>query len=311
MSSQSRQRPKLSGLALHEERVAYLCISPWILGLLIFWIGPILASFFLSFTEWDIIAPYPTWVGLENYRNMLKDRQFWQSLQVTLKYTVMSVPLYMAAGLALSLLLNLKMRGMNVFRTILFIPAVLSGVAVAILWVSLLNPDVGAVNWTLRQIGVMKPPRWLDSPTWAVPAMVLVGLWGVGGGAIIYLSGLQNIPAQLYEAALVDGAGAWARFRHITWPMLTPTMLYVLLTSLIGAFQVFDVAWILGGSHGGVGGSLRFYLINLWNHGFRDGRMGYACALAWVLVVLASIIILAIFRTSGRWVYYEYEPEKA
>ena len=300
----------ISRLARYEERIAFLFITPWLIGLIVFWIGPVLASLVLSFTDWDIIAPAPTWVGLANYREMLNDRQFWQSLRVTFKYMVLSVPLYMAAGLGLSLLLNLKIPGMNVFRTILFIPAVLSGVAVAVLWVSLLNPDVGAVNWILRSIGMAKPPRWLDSPTWAVPALVLVGLWGVGGDAIIYLSGLQNIPAQLYEAAVVDGAGPWARFVHITWPMLTPTMLYVMLTSLIGAFQVFDVAWILGGSQGGVGGSLRFYLINLWNNGFRDGRMGYACALAWVLVMLASVVILAIFRSSGRWVYYEYEPDK-
>lgn len=306
----SRRRGKISRLALHEERTAYLFIAPWVIGLVIFWIGPILASLLLSFTEWDIVAPSPTWVGLSNYQEMLRDRQFWQSLRVTLKYTVMSVPLYMVAGFGLSLLLNLKIRGMNFFRTTLFVPVVLSGVAVAILWVSLLNPDVGAVNWLLRSIGIAKPPRWLDSPTWAVPALVLVGLWGVGGGAIIYLSGLQNVPAQLYEAARVDGAGPWQRFRHVTWPMLTPTLLYVLLTSLIGAFQVFDVAWILGGSQGGVGSSLRFYLINLWNNAFRDGRMGYACALAWVLVVLASIVILVIFHTSGRWVYYEYDPGK-
>jgi multiple sugar transport system permease protein len=261
-------------------------------------------------TEWYIIRE-PVWVGLQNYQEMFfHDRQFWQSIRVTLKYTLMSVPLYMAAGLGLSLLLNLKVKGINAFRTILFIPAVLSGVAVAILWVSLLNPDVGALNWILRGIGIANPPRWLGSPTWAVPAVVLIGLWGVGGGAIIYLAGLQNIPPQLYEAAIVDGANSWQRFWFITWPMITPTMLYVLLTSLIGSFQMFDVAWIMGGTQGGVGGSLRFYLINLWNQGFRDGRMGYASALAWVLVLMAAGIILAIFRTSGRWVYYEYEPDK-
>lgn len=303
-------RRKLGRMARSEERAAYMFLAPWLIGLLVFWIGPILASIVLSMTDWYIISS-PTWVGAGNYQEMFfKDNQFWQSIGVTLKYTVMSLPLYMFAGLGLSMLLNVKMRGMNVFRTILFIPAVLSGVAVAILWVSLLNPDVGAINWGLRAIGVAHPPRWLGSPTWAVPSMVIVGLWGVGGGAIIYLAGLQNIPPQLYEAALVDGAGPWQRFRYITWPMLTPTMLFVLLTSLIGSFQVFDVAWILGGSQGGVGGSLRFYLINLWNQGFRNGRMGYASALAWVLVLMAAGIIVIIFRTSSRWVYYEYEPDK-
>jgi len=303
-------RQILSRLARQEERAAYLFLAPWLIGLLVFWIGPILASVVLSMTEWYIISS-PTWVGLSNYQEMFfNDNQFWQSIGVTLKYTFMSLPVYMAAGLGLSMLLNLKLRGMNFFRTILFIPSVLSGVAVAILWVSLLNPDVGAVNWALRAIGIAHPPRWLGSPTWAVPAMVIVGLWGVGGDAIIYLAGLQNIPPQLYEAALVDGAGAWQRFRYITWPMITPTMLFVLLTGLIGSFQVFDVAYIMGGTHGGVGGSLRFYLINLWNQGFSNGRMGYASALAWILVILAAGIIVVIFRTSSRWVYYEYEPDK-
>ncbi len=297
-------------MARHEELVSYLFLAPWLIGLLVFWIGPIIASAVISLMEWYIIST-PHWVGISNYQEMFThDRQFAQSIGVTLKYTVMSLPLYLAAGLGLSLLLNLKIRGMNVFRTILFIPAVLSGVAVAILWVQLLNPDVGAINYVLRAIGIANPPRWLGSPTWAVPSMVIVGLWGVGGGAIIYLAGLQNIPPQLYEAALVDGAGPWQRFRYVTWPMLTPTMLFVLLTGLIGSFQVFDIAWILGGSRGGVGGSLRFYLINLWNEGFRAHRMGYASALAWVLVVMAAGIILVIFQTSGRWVYYEYEPEK-
>jgi multiple sugar transport system permease protein len=269
-----------------------------------------IASIVVSMTDWYIIKD-PVWVGLANYKEMFtKDRQFVNSLMVTLKYTAMSLPIYLLAGLGLSMLLNLKLPGMNFFRTVLFVPSVLSGVAVAILWVSLLNPDVGAVNYFLREIGIAHPPRWLGSPTWAIPSMVIVGLWGVGGGAIIYLSGLQNIPPQLYEAAKVDGAGPWQRFLNITWPMLTPTMLYVLLTSLIGAFQVFDVAYILGGTQGGVGGSLRFYLLYLWQQAFRNGRMGYASALAWVLVVLAAVVILVIFRTSSRWVYYETDPDK-
>jgi multiple sugar transport system permease protein len=219
--------------------------------------------------------------------------------------------LYIGAGLLLSLVLNLKIRGINVFRTILFLPAVLSGVAVAVLWVALLNPDVGALNELLRSIGIDDPPRWLDSPTWAVPSVVLVGMWGIGGGAIIYLAGLQNISAQLYEAALLDGAGAWQRFRYVTLPMITPTLLFVLLTSLIEAFQVFDLAYVLSrGGTQGIGDSLQFYLINLYNEAFVNSEYGYASALAWVLVLAAAAVILVIFRTSGRWVYYEYDPER-
>jgi multiple sugar transport system permease protein len=298
-------------MARKEQRAAYLFLSPWLIGLAAFWIVPIIASVALSLTEYNIITP-PRFIGLENYREMLfDDRTFWVSIRVTLKFMVLSVPLYLVCGLLLSLLLNLKVRGINLFRTIFFLPAVLSGVAVAVLWVALLNPDVGAVNEILQRLGMSDPPRWLDSPTWAVPSVVLVGLWGIGGGAIIYLSGLQNISAQLYEAALLDGAGPWQRFRYVTLPMLTPTLLFVLITGLIDAFQVFDLAYVLSrGGQQGLGDSLQFYLINLWNEAFQNGRYGYASALSWVMVLAAAAVILVIFRTSGRWVYYEYDPER-
>jgi multiple sugar transport system permease protein len=298
-------------MARREQRAAYLFLSPWLFGLAALWLIPIFASVWLSLTEYNIITP-PEFVGLENYREMLfNDRTFWLSIRVTLKFMVLSVPLYLVFGLLLSLLLNLKMRGINLFRTIMFLPSVLSGVAVAVLWVALLNPDVGAVNAVLRGLGIDDPPRWLDSPTWAVPSVVLIGLWGIGGGAIIYLSGLQNISAQLYEAALLDGAGPWQRFRYVTFPMLTPTLLFVLITGLIDAFQVFDLAYVLSrGGTQGIGDSLQFYLINLWNEAFQNGRYGYASALSWVLVLAAAAVILVIFRTSGRWVYYEYDPER-
>ena len=298
-------------MARKEQRAAYIFLSPWLIGLALFWVIPIIASVGLSMSEYNIITS-PQWIGLENYREMLfEDRTFWVSIRVTLKFMILSVPLYLVCGLLLSLLLNLKVRGINLFRTIMFLPAVLSGVAVAVLWVALLNPDVGAVNEILRSLGIDDPPRWLDSPTWAVPSVVLVGLWGIGGGAIIYLSGLQNISAQLYEAALLDGAGPWQRFRYVTLPMITPTLLFVLITGLIDAFQVFDLAYVLSrGGTQGIGDSLQFYLINLWNEAFQNGRYGYASALSWVLVLAAAAVILVIFRTSGRWVYYEYDPER-
>lgn len=293
-------------LSRREGRAGVLFASPWLLGAVLFLIGPIIASVLISLTNWNLLSS-PKLVGLENYREMLHNRNFWQSVKVTLFFTVLAVPLYQVVGLALALLLNLRVRGMYLFRTILFLPAVLSGVAVAVLWVSLLNPDLGVVNQVLRGIGIANPPRWLQSPSWAVPAVVLMGLWGVGGGAIIYLAGLQNIPPQLYQAARIDGAGPWQMFRHITLPLLTPTLLFTLLIGLIEAFQVFDTAFILGGSRGGTRGSLLFYVLNLWNEGFRNGRFGYASALAWVLVIAAAVVILLIFKTSGRWVYYESE----
>jgi multiple sugar transport system permease protein len=258
--------------------------------------------------EWSLVSP-PKWVGLGNYQKMVNDREFLISLKVTLRYLVLSVPVYLVTGFGLALLLNQKLRGMNVFRTVLYLPSLLAGVAVAVLWSMVLHPDLGILNQILRGIGIANPPRWLSSPDWAIPAVVLMGLWAVGGGAIIYLAGLQNIPPHLYEAAEIDGAGAWKKFRHVTLPMMTPTIFFVLITSLIGAFQVFDVAYILGGSSGGRGSSLLFYLLNLYNEGFRNGRFGYASALAWVLVILAAVVIVIIFRSSERWVYYETEGE--
>jgi multiple sugar transport system permease protein len=299
-------RQRRSRISRKENRAGYLFALPWLIGLVVFLIGPIVASVLLSFTNWNLISP-ARWVGLENYRDMIHSREFWQSIKVTLFYAALSVPLYLVLGLSLAILLNQRVRGMYMFRTILFLPTVLSGVAVAALWVSLLNPDLGVVNQVLRAIGIDDPPRWLLSPTWAVPAIVLMGLWGIGGGAIIYLAGLQNIPPALYQAARVDGASAWQTFRHITLPLLTPTLLFTLLIGLIEAFQVFDTAFVLGGSRGGTRGSLLFYVLNLWNEGFRNGRFGYASALAWVLVIVAAIVILLVFKTSSRWVYYESE----
>ncbi len=297
-------------MARQEERAAYLFLLPWLFGLFAFLLGPIIASVLLSMTNWNLITT-PRWVGLSNYHQMLfDDYEFWQAIRVTLKYIVLSVPLYLVAGLAVSLLLNLKLRGMNVFRTILYLPSVLSAVAVAVLWLTLLNPDLGAVNQILRSVGIANPPGWLNDPGWAVPSVVLMGLWGVGGGAIIYLAGLQNIGPHLYEAAAIDGAGAWKRFLHVTIPMLTPTLFFNLITGLIGAFQVFDVAYILGGPHGGTSDALLFYLLYLWNVGFSEGRFGYASALAWLLVILAAIVIVITFRTADRWVYYETDPTK-
>ncbi len=293
-------------MAKKEERAAFLFASPWLLGMILFVAGPILASVALSLTNWNLISS-PRFIGAVNYGDMIEDHNFWQSIRVTLTYTALAVPLYQVAGLALALLLNQRVRGMYLFRTILFLPSVLSGVAVAALWVSLLNPDLGVVNQVLRAVGVDDPPRWLSSPDWAVPAIVLMGLWGVGGSAIIYLAGLQNIPPALYNAARIDGAGTWQTFRTITLPLLTPTLLFTLLIGLIEAFQVFDTAFVLGGSRGGTRGSMLFYVLNIWNEGFRNGRFGYASALAWVLVLAAAAVIVLIFVTSSRWVYYESE----
>jgi len=308
LSSIERRQPRvkaaLSTLEKKEERAAYLFLLPWLIGLVFLMAGPIIASVFISLMKWNFVTP-PIWVGLGNYQRMFfDDPDFYRSMSVTLRYTLMSVPLYMVVGLALALLLNRKLRGMNFFRTILFMPSVIAGTAVAVLWSMLLNPDVGVVNQVLRFIGIANPPRWLSSNEWALPAYVLMGLWSIGGGVIIYLAGLQNIPPHLYEAAEIDGANSIQKFLFITLPMLTPTIFFTLITSLIGSFQVFDGAYVLNG-RGARRGALLFYLLHLYNEGFRGARFGYASAMAWVLVILAAVVIVITFRTSERWVYYE------
>ena len=301
---------KLGILERREERIAYLFLLPWLIGLVIFTIGPIIASLFISMTDWNLMNP-PQWIGFDNYQKMFSDPDFYNSLGVTLKYVLMSLPLYMVSGLAVAVLLNQRLRGMYVFRTILFMPSVIAGTAVAVLWSILLNPSVGAINQVLMSLGITDPPRWLASRDWAIPGVVLMGLWGIGGGVIIYLAGLQNIPPHLYEAATIDGANPVQKFRFVTLPMLTPTIFFQLITGLVAAFQVFDVAYVLSGQGTTRPKALNFYLLNVYNEGFRNGRFGYASALAWVLVIIGAAVVIITFRTSERWVYYEGESDKA
>jgi len=283
----------------------WLFLSPWIVGFVAFTAIPGLLSIGMSFTNWNLRFD-PQFVGLDNYSEMLTDDyRFWSSLRITGFYLLLSVPIYMALGLAAALLLNQRVWGIRMFRTILFLPSVLSGVAVAVLWLLLLNGDAGAVNSLLRSIGITDPPGWFDDPNWAVPALVITGLWTVlGNGAIIYLAGLQNISPSLYEAAEIDGAGPWGRFINVTIPMLTPTLFFMLLTTVIGAIQVFDTAFTIGSGRGS-GDSLRFYLIYVYEAAFRDGRLGYASALSIVLFLVGTGLVLLLLRTQSRWVHYQ------
>lgn len=307
LKKRSKDSRPLSKMALQEERAAYVFLLPWILGFLILLLFPIVASIFLSFTKWNLMNP-PVWVGLENFQDMIKDRDFYNSMGVTLKYILISVPIYSVTALGLSLLLNQKLKGIYVFRSVMFMPSVIAGTAVAVMFAMLLNPDAGVINQGLRAFGIANPPRWLASTDWAVPAVVLMGLWGIGGGTIIYLAGLQNIPPQLYEAAEMDGANEIQKFWTITLPLLTPTIFFSLITGLIAAFQVFDAAYVL--NNRARRGALNFYLLNLYNEGFRESRFGYASALAWVLVIISAIAIVIIFRSSERWVYYETDTNR-
>lgn len=310
--TQKAKRRALTGLERKEAVAAYLFLLPWLIGFVAFLLVPIGMSLYAAFTHWTLINPPPRWIGLENFVYMFtKDRYFGWSLWVTVKYMLLTLIPGIVIGLSLALLLNQKLRGMNVYRTVFYIPAVLSGVAVTLLWLNLLNPETGAINTVLRSLGVDNPPGWTNSATWAVPAVALMSLWGVGGTAILYLAGLQNIPAHLYEAAEIDGANRWRAFRSITLPLLTPTLFFVLITGLIGAFQVFTPAYILGGaSRFGTNNHLRFYLLHLYLKAFQEGKLGYASALAWVLVIISAVVVFIIYSTSERYVYYEEERKE-
>ena len=287
-----------------ENLTAYLFMSPWLVGTAVFLIGPLLFAIYLSFTDWTFTSSQPDWIGTANYERMLTDDyRFWLSLKITGLYLLISVPVYTVVGLLGALLLNMKVRGIAAFRTLLFLPSVLSGVAVAVLWVQLLNPETGVLNTLLRGLGVTDPPSWFLDPDWAVPAMVLTNSWAIiGGGAIIYLAGLQNIDPALYESASLDGAGFFRRFISVTLPMLTPTLFFQLITTVIASFQIFDTAFTVGR---GSSDNLLYFLVFMWQAAFRDGELGYGAALSMVLFVVGVAVVTVLIRTSDRWVFDE------
>lgn len=280
----------------------YLLISPWLVGFLVFTVGPLLASFFYSFTDYDVIQP-PAWVGLTNYVNLFRnDALFWTSLWNTLVYTVLSVPLGVVFGLIVALLLNQRVRGIAVLRSVYYLPSVMPAVATSILWLWLLDPHTGIINGLLRLVGGPQP-GWLSDPSWSKPALVLMSLWGFGTSMVIYLAGLQNIPTELYEAAMLDGADDRRKFWHVTLPMLSPVILFNVIIGTINSFQVFTAAYIM--TNGGPVNSTLFYVLYLFNQAFSYFHMGVAAAMAWLLFLLVAAVAFLQFRVIGRRVYYE------
>jgi multiple sugar transport system permease protein len=300
-----RSPQKRAGSYARRETITfYLLISPWLLGLLLFVVGPMLASLGISFTRWDLLSP-ARFVGLENYEKMFtRDPLFWQSLKVTAVYTAVYVPLELAGGLFLAMLMNQKIRGLSFFRTAYYLPSVLPAIAFIVVWMWILHPDVGLVNTLLSYVGI-QGPRWLADPHWSLPALLMMSLWGLGRSMVIYLASLQGIPQHLYEAAAIDGAGRWQSFRKITLPLLTPTIFFNLVLSIISTFQTFTSAFVA--TNGGPLDSTLFYVLYLYRQAFQYFSMGYASALAWVLFLIILVLTLLIVRTSDRWVYYEGE----
>ena len=281
----------------------YVCAAPWILGFLLLAGGPMLFSFVMSFCDFDVINP-ARFIGLENYRSMVSgDELFWKALYNT-AFMLIGVPLGMAVSLAMAMLLNAKVRGIAVWRSFFYLPAIVPMVAASILWIWIFNPQGGLINRFLTLAG-LPGPLWLQSQTWSKPAIIIMGLWGAGAGMIIWLAGLKGISRQLYEAAEVDGAGAWQKFRHITLPQLTPYIFFNLVMGTIYTFQIFGQAFIM--TQGGPVNSTLFYVYYLFNNAFRYGHMGYAAAMAWFLFVIVFLLTVFQLKLSKRWVYYESE----
>jgi multiple sugar transport system permease protein len=298
----------MSKSARREALIFYLCISPFILGIVLFDLVPMVASLVLSFTEWNILSP-PHFIGLQNYITAFTlDPKVGISLKVTLKYTIVAVPLKLTIALMLAILLNEATKGVNFFRTAFYLPAIVSSVAIAVLWTWILNPVYGPVNGLLRVFGI-HGPQWLTDPKFALWGLILMSGWGVGGEMLIFLAGLKGIDKQLYEAAELDGAGRVPRFFRITIPMLSATIFFNLVLSIIGSFQTFDTAYVLSTAHagtlGGPSNSTLFYMLYLYNRAFAGQMMGYASALGWILFAIIMVITLFVLRSSDLWVFYE------
>jgi multiple sugar transport system permease protein len=281
----------------------YLFISPWILGLALFIVGPMVASLYWSFTAYDILSP-PYWVGLANYQYAFTgDDLFWPSLFRSFYYAALVVPLGLCASLALAMLLNQNVRGTNIFRSLFFLPHLTPAVAMGILWLWILHPQLGPVNHVFRQVGLGTFPFLQDRDT-VIPTLVMMAVWSIAGGngMLIFLAGLQGVPKDLEEAAQIDGAGAWTKFRHVTLPMITPTIFFNLVLGLIGALQVFAVAYVA--TSGGPSYGSWFYALHVYQHSFQHFRMGYGSALAWIFLVIVMVLTLINFGLSRRWVFY-------
>ena len=281
--------------------MGFLLVTPWILGFLILMLGPMITSLYYSMTNWDLLTN-PEWVGFANFRKIfLQDRLVKQAVKVSSIYALTSVPLGVIGGLFIAVLLNQNMKFKSFIRTIFYLPSVASGVAVAMLWLWVFNSDFGLMNTFLRIFGI-RGPAWLSDTRFALPALVIMSLWGVGGSMVIYLAGLQGVPTALYEAAHVDGAGVFARFFHITLPMISPVIFFNLVMGIISALQTFNQAYVM--TQGGPQNATLFMMLLLYFNAFEYFKMGYASAIAWLIFIYILALTLLVFRSSSRWVYY-------
>jgi len=308
VSSQVARRRGLSRRVIIENLQGWLFAAPFVFGLLTFFLIPMLVSLGLSLTSYNILQP-PRFIGLGNYADMIHDPMIWHSLRVTTRFALISVPLNLSVGLAIAILLNQRVRGLTFFRTAFYLPTVVAGVAVAMMWEFMLSPRFGLVNYLLELLPWIElGPNWLGDPRFALWTFVTLSVWTIGWSMLINLSALQGVPTALYEAALVDGANSWQRFWYITIPAISPVIFFNLIIGIVNALQSFDLFFILTG--GGPNNSTLTFMLYLYKTAFEYQRMGYASAMAWLLFAYLIVLTLIVFRSSSAWVYYEAETKR-
>ena len=300
-----------------KDGIGYLFASPWLTGFFLLTFFPLLGSLLLSFSEWDGMSwSRLEWVGFDQYQKAMADPFVHTALRNTVFYSLLAVPGGVLVSLMIAVLLNQKLKGITIFRTIYFMPYIIGGIATIMMWLQLFNPDFGLLNLILRAIGSAlenigilsgdwKPPGWIYDERWAKPALIMMSWWGAGGPALIFLAALQNVPPQLYESAQIDGAGRIQRFRHITVPQISPAIFFNLVMGVIASFQVFNEAFIM--TSGGPNDSTLFFVLYLYNKGFIDFEIGYASALAWILFIIILVLTLCVVKSSKLWVHYQGE----
>jgi multiple sugar transport system permease protein len=303
----SRLRPRLS-IERRETLTGYAFISPWIVGFLLFTLVPMIAALALSMTDFDLRRPDAIhFVGLANFQRLLSDPNVSQSLAVTVRFAALTVPLNLLVALGFAILLNQrKLPGVTVFRTLFYLPIQIPLVASTLIWAGVLNQQTGWLNSITGIVG-LPSVDWIESTTWVLPALALIGLWGVGNSMVVFIAGLQSVPSELYDAARVDGAGRWTTFRRITLPLISPVVFYNVLISLILTFQYFTQAYVLTNGRGDPDNASLFYNLNLYREGWKFFQMGYAAAQAWLLFLIVLVLTIALFLVARRWVYYAGE----
>ena len=297
-----KRKQKASSVQRRNLRNGLLFCSPAIFGLLALTLYPVISSLYYSFCTYPMLKP-PVWVGLANYKALFGDPIFYTSLSNTAYFAVFATPLGIIVAFLIALLLNQKVKGMAAFRTMFFVPSIVPLVAGSVLWLWLLNPDYGLINTILEALHI-KGPGWMADPNWSKPALILMSTWGIGGWMLIYLAGLQDVPQELYEAAQIDGAGILQRVRHVTVPFMSPHIFFTLVMGFIGAAQYFTQAYVMTNGGGGPVDSTRFFSLYLFQNAFQYWKMGYACAMAWLLFIIILAFTVTLFKTSARYVYY-------